>query len=214
MSAPNPPQTASLRTRKKQEARTRMLAAARRLFTAQGVDHVSMEDVAAAAEVSAGTLYNYFPTKADLAFHAVIAGAAEQVLTQESAVLAPAATLEAALTRAVDGFLHFVGQFDRPMLRQLLMLAYQPQATYGRDYAAMSASFTDQLGRILLACKSDGRLPAIVDDGALTRIIANIAEAEVIAYVRSEAMAMGTLRAAILTQIAVLTRLIAAQAKP
>ena len=39
-----------------------------RLFLAEGYDRVSMHDIARAAEVSLKTIYNYFPSKADLVF--------------------------------------------------------------------------------------------------------------------------------------------------
>ena len=48
-----------------QRNRDRLLAAARELFAARGVD-VAMADIARHAGVSNGTLYNRFPTRADL----------------------------------------------------------------------------------------------------------------------------------------------------
>src|SRR5260221_14620307 len=45
--------------------RDRLLAAARELFAARGVD-VAMADIARHAGVSNGTLYNRFPTRSDL----------------------------------------------------------------------------------------------------------------------------------------------------
>jgi AcrR family transcriptional regulator len=57
-----------LRERKK--ARTRVLVAetAMGLFAARGFDAVTVAEVAAAAEVSVTTVFNYFPTKEDLFF--------------------------------------------------------------------------------------------------------------------------------------------------
>ena len=48
-----------------QRNRDRLLAAARELFAARGVD-VAMADIARHAGVSNGTLYNRFPTREDL----------------------------------------------------------------------------------------------------------------------------------------------------
>ncbi|WP_051393389.1 TetR/AcrR family transcriptional regulator [Glycomyces arizonensis] len=55
-----------LRHRQKQARRERIVAAALDLFTERGYDAVRIVDVAHAAEVSPGTVYNYFPTKEDL----------------------------------------------------------------------------------------------------------------------------------------------------
>src|SRR5919108_102309 len=60
--------TDGLRARKKRAARKAIAATARRLFAEHGFDAVTVAEVAAAAEVSEKTVFNYFPTKEDLAF--------------------------------------------------------------------------------------------------------------------------------------------------
>jgi AcrR family transcriptional regulator len=59
-------QTPGLRERKKQQTRRLIAETARRLFVEGGFDRVTVADVAAAAEVSEATVFNYFPTKEDL----------------------------------------------------------------------------------------------------------------------------------------------------
>ncbi|MEV6227514.1 TetR/AcrR family transcriptional regulator [Saccharopolyspora shandongensis] len=58
--------TEGLRERKKRRTRQRITEAAMGLFVERGFEHVTITEVAEAAEVSANTVYNYFPTKEDL----------------------------------------------------------------------------------------------------------------------------------------------------
>jgi AcrR family transcriptional regulator len=57
-----------LRERKKQQTRQLIFETASRLFRERGFDVVTVAEVARAADVSDLTVFNYFPTKADLYF--------------------------------------------------------------------------------------------------------------------------------------------------
>jgi AcrR family transcriptional regulator len=57
-----------LRARKKEHTRALIADAARRLFAQRGFDQVPVAEIARAADVSVGTVFNYFPTKEDLVY--------------------------------------------------------------------------------------------------------------------------------------------------
>lgn len=54
------------REHNKQQCRARILKASRQLFSAKGFEQTTMDDIAARAEVSKATLYNYFTNKGSL----------------------------------------------------------------------------------------------------------------------------------------------------
>jgi len=57
-----------LRERKKLKTRQHIADVAARLFAQHGFENVTVDQVAAAADVAKKTVFNYFPTKEDLAF--------------------------------------------------------------------------------------------------------------------------------------------------
>src|SRR5579859_935664 len=81
-----------LRERKKEETRRHIAATAIRLFLEHGFDQVSVAQVAEAANVSKMTVFNYFPTKEDLALAPI-----EEHVADEARVVRERASGESAL---------------------------------------------------------------------------------------------------------------------
>jgi AcrR family transcriptional regulator len=73
------------------------------IFSQRPFDEVSIDDIAAAAGISKGLLYHYFPSKRDF-YVAVIRSAADemQALTEPDPALAPRERLAAALERYLE----------------------------------------------------------------------------------------------------------------
>lgn len=57
-----------LRERKKEQTRRLIAETARRLFGERGFEHVTIAEIAEAADVAVQTVFNYFPTKEDLVY--------------------------------------------------------------------------------------------------------------------------------------------------
>jgi AcrR family transcriptional regulator len=69
---------------RKSATRQRILAAAVDLFRTHGFDATTTRDLAAAAEIATGTVFNYFPTK-----EAIVAALAEEGLAKARAGFSP-----------------------------------------------------------------------------------------------------------------------------
>ena len=66
-----PPDEHGRRARKRLQTLSHLAAVARALFERDGFEPVTMEQIAAAADVAKGTLYNHFPTKEAVLAYAI-----------------------------------------------------------------------------------------------------------------------------------------------
>ena len=81
---------------KKQETRRRIIESARKLFSDKGFEQTATRNIAEAAGIAAGTMFNYFPTKEALAM-ALIGEALDEAGTEFEGRLRGDETLDEAL---------------------------------------------------------------------------------------------------------------------
>ncbi len=119
-------QNEGLRARKKRAAREAIAATASRLFAERGFDTVTVAEVAAAAEVSEKTVFNYFPTKEDLAFAGREQGLMQLVAAiRERAPGTPVIDVFRALTTTVIDVL--VARGDEELLTAAKIIRHSPR---------------------------------------------------------------------------------------
>jgi AcrR family transcriptional regulator len=110
-----------LRERKKERTRDRLVAEALRLFSERGYEGTSIEEIAAAADVSPRTFFRYFPTKADVVF-ADLPARIEAVRD----ALAADRFVHDALREVVEHSLDYLGDPELLAMRNRLVLANPP----------------------------------------------------------------------------------------
>ncbi len=95
------PPRPSLRLRKKLATRARIIEAAIRIFGKRGIAAPTVEEIAAAAEVGKGTIYNYFGTKEEIvvAFMVQVEERLQAKVAQFSAARGPAESILADFIR-------------------------------------------------------------------------------------------------------------------
>ncbi len=97
-------QHGSLRERKKARTRAAIREHALRLFREQGYADTTIEQIAAAAEVSPSTFFRYFPTKEDVVLRDDFDDRILEAFDRQPASLSPIAAIRAALREAVATF--------------------------------------------------------------------------------------------------------------
>ena len=128
--------SAALRDQARQVYRDGILEAAEKVFGRRGVAGTRMADVARAAGLATGTLYNYFANRDEL-LGSLVARRSEQLLTEirraeEASAAAPVEAQLTAMVRAV--FLHFETH------RALFAVFLEPAGISGRSMASIGRS--------------------------------------------------------------------------
>ena len=94
----------SLRERKKARTRASLREHALRLFREQGYQATTVEQIAAAAEVSPSTFFRYFPTKEDLVLQDDLDTRIVEAFARQPPELGPVAAVRAAMREAWASF--------------------------------------------------------------------------------------------------------------
>jgi len=105
-----------LRLRKKQQTRTALADAALRLVAERGLDHVTVEEISAAADVSPRTFFNYFATKDDAVFGTMFDGS-DRILAAVAAAPPERSAWEAVRAAYRDEAVELEGDAERLRLR-------------------------------------------------------------------------------------------------
>lgn len=200
-----------LRERQKADRSERILDAAMRLFREDGVEATHVEAIAALAEVSPGTVYNYFPTKGDLLVGIVTREVTEVVAAGAAVVADPPGDVPTALTRLIDSYYdHSEVYLSKEMWRAAMaQTIVAPDAPASRDYVALDAQLAGQVTALIAALQARGRVRADADPAALGQMLFHHLDARFRDFVRSD-QTRAALKAAMAAETRALARLIAA----
>lgn len=132
-----------LRDRKKQEVRRRIIAAAADLFTTPGLDATTMEDIAAAADVSVATVYNYFGSKSALLIAGVEDDTAAMITAGQAILAEPGRDVVKAMQRLNRVYADDLLAWDPRLLRELLVAAFERRG--GQELTVELAALDEQL---------------------------------------------------------------------
>jgi len=157
----------SLRARKKAQVRQTILAAAGALIEAEGYERATMRTIAAAADVSYQTLYNYFPTKA-LILQGLLAEDVAEVAGRVQALVDGyqghlLETLQAINRAQLDAVAHR----DRDLWRVAVLGLLQQDDGARHLYQLIDTTAPEALGRLIGRAQERGELDQYMDPRTL-----------------------------------------------
>lgn len=193
-----------LREKQKADRQSRILKAAVIQFRNGEYRSVRIEDIAAMAGVSVGTVYNYYQTKGDILI-AVVALEVEEVLEAGMAVVAaPPEDVETALLTLIFGYYdHSLEYLSKDMWRSAMALSIEsPGTRNGQLYSRLDERLAAQVTDLIIALQGRGDIQPTLDARALGGLIFNNLNQNFIDFVKDEAMSLETLRRRVAEQTA------------
>jgi AcrR family transcriptional regulator len=170
-----------LRERKKQRTRDLIAEVALRLFSERGFEHVTVAEVARAAEVSEQTIFNHYPTKEDLVYWRM--EAFEQTLLAAIRDREPGESVLAAFGRFVgepQGLLAKGDVAARERLAAVNRMIAESPALLAREQRIF-AGYTDSLAALI--ADEEGAKPGDIKPWVAANALIGIQRA-LVGYVR------------------------------
>jgi AcrR family transcriptional regulator len=203
---------AGLRAKQKANRHRRILEAAAELFRGSGYDAVKMEAIAATAEVSIGTIYNYYRNKGDLLVAIVSMEVHEVLESGERVVAQPPAGAEQAIGKLISTYIgHSLVYLNKEMWRRAMAITtQQPDSPSGKHYGELDAALTRQTCALIEKLQSLGRIRRDVDAQSIGQVLFNNTNMMFTIFVKTDGMTIRQLLSRIRRQNRSLIDVIAA----
>src|ERR687888_481876 len=160
---------AGVRAQHKADRDRRIVEAAAEMFLTLGDDAVKKEATAPPADVSIGTIYNYYKNKGDLLV-AIVSMEVHEVLAAGERVIAdPPRNAEKAVAKLIANYIeHSLNYLSKEMWRQAMAIStQQPDSPFGRTYTALDRALTDQICALIERLQELGLVRRSADERTL-----------------------------------------------
>jgi AcrR family transcriptional regulator len=197
-----------LRERQKAGRREGILKAAALLFRRDGFAATSIEQIAERAELSAGTVYNYFASKGDLLLALVALDGAQVRAAGARHVARPAGDPVAAVNALLEGYVdHALVHLDKRMWRQMMGIALSFSETeLGSGYRALDRKLAGQVGDLCAALQERGDIPAGVDCKDAGEVLFYVCNSLFMEFVADDALTLAAMKKRMQRQVKLIFR--------
>ena len=201
---------AGLRAKQKADKTRRILDAAATLFREQGYDSARIEDIAEMAEVSVGTLYNYYQNKGDILVTTVAMEVTEVLEGGARIVASPPLNVAEALQTLIEQYYdHSLVYLSKEMWRTAMAISIQqPETPLSRRYTELDGQLCAQVVRLVETLQARGVVHAGVDAKAMGEVFFNNLNMMFIEFCKVDAMSLEELKARVEAQHAPIAALI------
>ena len=192
----------TLRDRKKQEVRLRIIETAERLFARDGLEEATIEGIAADANVSAGTVYNYFGNKTTLLL-ACVNEDTTQMVEAGAVVLArsgedPVKGVQRLLDRYITGFT----KWERRLLQEVFAASFQRDGSeLTTELVQMDEKLLAQLTTLIGIFQTHGTIDSKVDPTEAALLLLSIMVTQIIMFISLEDLSIADLKRQVNRQV-------------
>lgn len=195
-----------LRERNKADRESRIVEAAAALFREAGYEGAKIEAIASAAQVSIGTIYNYYRNKGDLLV-AIVSMEVNEVLNAGRGVVAePPRNVGDALDTLIGIYIeHSLNYLSKEMWRQAMAISMQqPDSPFGITYTALDRALAGQICALIERLQQLKLVKRSADARSLGELVFNNMNMMFIEFVKRDEATIADLRGAIRRQNRVL----------
>ena len=191
-----------LRARQKADRNRRILEAATILFREQGYDSARIEDIAEMAEVSVGTLYNYYQNKGDILVATVSMEVTEVLEAGELIVANPPLNVNEALSALINQYYdHSLVYLSKEMWRTAMASSIQqPETPLSKRYTELDQRLCAQVVQLIDTLQRRGVVIAGVDTRGLGEVLFNNLNMMFIEFCKIDGMPLEELKARVAEQ--------------
>jgi AcrR family transcriptional regulator len=192
-----------LRERQKAGRRRDILDAAAALFKRDGFAAAGIEQIAERAELSAGTVYNYFPSKGDLLLALVALDGQEVRAAGAAIVAAPPADPVKAVCRLLEVYVdHSLVHLDKRLWRQMMANAlYFADTPLGLGYRELDRKLAEQVADLCRALQRARHLPRRLNCEDAGQILFFVCNSLFMEFVADDAMPLADMKERMFRQL-------------